>query len=91
VYGRRIGAVDVYECGIFGRVQGWVEGMGVEYTVGPKEEGCMMHKKGACFREFEIPFGYSTRPLSGAEIGDAVLLTPHHDLVGQGRGPRKPA
>jgi hypothetical protein len=45
------------ECGIFDRDQGWFEGMGVEYTVSPIEEGCMMHKKGACFREFEFRYG----------------------------------
>jgi hypothetical protein len=54
---KKIGAIDVYECGIFERVQGWFEGMGVEYTVSPKVEGCMMHQKGVCFREFDFHFG----------------------------------
>ena len=53
---KRIGALDVYQCGIFDRVQGWFEGMGVEYMVTPIEEGCMMHKQGVCFREFELRF-----------------------------------
>jgi hypothetical protein len=54
---KKVGAIDVYQCGIFDRVQGWLEGMGIQYTVSPDVEGCMMHQRGVCFREFEFRFG----------------------------------
>lgn len=44
------------ECGIFDRVEGWLEGMGIRYPVTPQVEGCMMHTDGCCNREFRLKF-----------------------------------
>ena len=48
--------IDQYQCGIFERVKGWLDGLGVEYTITPEVEGCMMHTDGQCFREFHFSF-----------------------------------
>jgi len=51
---KRIGAIDTYECGIFDRIQGWFEGMGISYSVTPKVTGCMMNEQGPCYRNYRF-------------------------------------
>ena len=53
---RQIGVIDQYQCGIFERVYGWFDGLGIRYSVSPQVEGCMMHTRGKCFREFTLNF-----------------------------------
>lgn len=53
---RRIGAIDQYECGIFSRVGGWFEGLGIKYSATPQVEGCMMLTNERCFRDFRFYF-----------------------------------
>ncbi len=53
---KRIGAIQDYECGIFERVEGWFEGLGIRYEVSPRVNGCMMHSEGHCHREYRIDF-----------------------------------
>ena len=53
---KRIGAIQQYECGIFERVEGWFEGLGIRYEVSPRVKGCMMHSEGHCYREYKIAF-----------------------------------
>ncbi|MBI4729084.1 MAG: hypothetical protein HY775_06225 [Acidobacteria bacterium] len=48
----RLGVADRYSCGIFDRVEGWFEGLGIAYQVSPQVEGCMMRAEGRCFREY---------------------------------------
>ena len=48
---RRIGAIERYQDGIFERIYGWFDGIGMKYSVSPQLEGCMMHTDGRCFRE----------------------------------------
>lgn len=49
------GFIDVYQCGIVVRVQGWLEGLGVKYEMTPAAyDGCLMHKKGKCEIEFKF-------------------------------------
>jgi uncharacterized protein DUF6125 len=54
---KRSGAIDDYQCGIFDRFAGWFEGLGIQYSVHPHVEKCMMHETGDCFREFTLDFG----------------------------------
>ena len=49
---KKMGAIDGYDCGIFARVAGWFDGLGIEYEITPPVEGCMMHTDGTCFRDF---------------------------------------
>jgi len=53
---KQIGAIEQYQCGIFERIYGWFDGMGITYNVSPQVEGCMMHTDGKCFREFTFTF-----------------------------------
>jgi len=53
---KRIGAIEQYQCGIFERIYGWFDGMGIKYGVSPQVEGCMMHTDGKCFREITFTF-----------------------------------
>jgi hypothetical protein len=53
---KQIGAIERYRCGIFERIYGWFEGMGMKYSVSPQVEGCMMHTDGKCFREITFTF-----------------------------------
>ena len=53
---KRIGAIRHYECGIFERVEGWFEGLGIRYEVSPRVKGCMMHSEGHCYREYKMGF-----------------------------------
>jgi len=53
---KKIGAIDKYQCGVFERFKGWFDGLGIEYTVNPQIDGCMMHTDGKCFRDFKLKF-----------------------------------
>jgi hypothetical protein len=53
---KQLGAIEQYQCGIFERIYGWFDGMGIKYTVSPQVEGCMMHTDGKCFREITFTF-----------------------------------
>lgn len=50
----RLGVIKHYQCGIFERVQGWLDALGVAYEVEPKVERCMMFSQGQCHREYRI-------------------------------------
>jgi hypothetical protein len=52
----RIGAIEQYQSGIFERIYGWFDGMGIKYAVSRQVEGCMMHTDGKCFREITFAF-----------------------------------
>jgi hypothetical protein len=56
---KRIGAADTYECGIFHRVQGWFDALGIRYKVTPEVGTCMMITDGACYRDFTFDFPHS--------------------------------
>jgi hypothetical protein len=53
---KQIGAIEQYQCGIFERIYGWFDGLGIKYSVSPKVEGCMMHTDGKCFRDISFTF-----------------------------------
>jgi hypothetical protein len=53
---KQIDAIEQYQCGIFERIYGWFDGLGIKYSVFPQVEGCMMHTDGKCFREFTFTF-----------------------------------
>ena len=53
----KFGFIDVYQCGIVIRVQGWLEGLGVKYDMIPEFNGCLMHQNGKCEIEFRFNLG----------------------------------
>jgi hypothetical protein len=44
----RAGVADQYECGIFARVDGWLDGLGVEHRMEPAPGPCLMASGQAC-------------------------------------------
>jgi hypothetical protein len=49
-----LGVVDTYECGIYERVKGWLDALGVGYEIEPDELLCSMQHRGACERRFAL-------------------------------------
>jgi hypothetical protein len=54
---KRFGMVDAYECGIIERVKGWIETLGVKYTMIPEFTGCLMHQTGSCEVDLQLKLG----------------------------------
>ena len=53
---KKLGVIDQYQCGIFERIGGWFDGLGIKYSITPQVEGCMLHSNGKCFRDFRFYF-----------------------------------
>lgn len=45
-----LGVADTYECGIYERVTGWLDGLGIAHRIEPDVAHCTMHHTGACRR-----------------------------------------
>ena len=52
----RIGAAEGYQCGVLFRVQCWLEALGVNYTLEPPVERCLMLTEGKCAGDFTFQF-----------------------------------
>ena len=53
---KRIGAIDGYLCGVMYRIGCWIESLGVEYSITPRIDGCLMHTEGSCSGELRFYF-----------------------------------
>ena len=49
---KRIGVLDLYQCGIYERVEGWFKGLGLKFEVTPQINGCLMHQGKKCIRNY---------------------------------------
>lgn len=45
---KMIGAYEEYDCGVLFRVTCWLDALGLDYTVEPPVEGCLMRDTGEC-------------------------------------------
>lgn len=45
---KKSGMINIYQCGVIMRVQGWLEALGVQYKMEPDFNGCLMHENGKC-------------------------------------------
>jgi hypothetical protein len=52
----KLGVADRYECGIFNRLEGWFDGLGLKWKVTPEIKGCMMYDEGRCYRDYAFEF-----------------------------------
>jgi hypothetical protein len=52
----KMGAIEGYDCGIYARMAGWLDGLGIPYEVDPPLIGCLMHASGECHRDFRFRF-----------------------------------
>lgn len=48
----RIGVIDQYQCGIYDRIEGWFEGLGIKYKVSPQIDGCLIYQGKNCVRKY---------------------------------------
>ncbi len=53
---KKLGVIDKYQCGIVERPLGWLDALGIKYTMKPRSEVCLMHAEGKCMREFRFEF-----------------------------------
>ncbi len=53
---KKFGMIDIYQCGIVTRVQGWFEALGVKYDMTPNFTGCLMRDCGKCEIKFKFYF-----------------------------------
>lgn len=61
---RRAGIADALECGIFARVTGWLESLGLPYEMTPSLGGCLKAQGGEC--RYTIALPERPRPGRGA-------------------------
>ncbi len=52
----RIGVIDQYHCGIYDRIDGWFEGLGLKFKVSPQIKECLKHKGQNCVRKYTFDF-----------------------------------
>lgn len=52
----KLGVIDAYQCGIFDRLDGWLESLGIGYTASPAVDSCLLHTRGRCIREYRFSF-----------------------------------
>ena len=50
----RVGVADEFECGVFSRVSGWLEGLGVEYEMTPPLGKCMKARGRECIYTLRV-------------------------------------
>jgi hypothetical protein len=53
----RMGVIAEYECGIFERIFGWFDALGIGYEVLPNVSHCTLHHDRRCVREIRFSFG----------------------------------
>jgi hypothetical protein len=53
---KRIGAIDQYECGVIYRLACWFDNLGLQYSVSPSVERCLMLVGDTCSGDFEFIF-----------------------------------
>lgn len=52
----KLGVAGAYECGIYERIYGWLEELGIEYEISPDVAHCTMFHDGECRRTFRVTF-----------------------------------
>ncbi len=50
----RVGIADQYECGVFARVTGWLEALGLKYQMSPSLEQCLKAQGRECLYTFRF-------------------------------------
>jgi hypothetical protein len=50
----KAGISEHYDCGIFARVEGWLDGMGIEHRVEPPLKGCLKAQGKECVHMIQV-------------------------------------
>jgi Family of unknown function (DUF6125) len=59
----RAGVIDEYACGIFERIEGWLDAMGLDYTRTPDLSRCLKHKGEECVVNIGFRFAKTEDPV----------------------------
>ncbi|HXZ37682.1 MAG TPA: DUF6125 family protein [Thermodesulfobacteriota bacterium] len=51
---QNIGVIEDYECGVVYRVAGWIDSLGIQYSVFPRVFKCLMLTQGSCAGDFHL-------------------------------------
>lgn len=51
------GMIDDYRCGVIYRITCWLEALGVEFSIDPEVDECIMHTTGACSGDIRVLLG----------------------------------
>lgn len=64
---KRLGIPGQYRCGVMLRVESWLTGLGVAYTMEPSVDLCLMHTRGECRGTIRFCFEEPEAQPAGAE------------------------
>jgi len=53
----RIGTIETYRCGVIYRIECWLEALGIEFSIDPRIDTCIMHTTGACSGDIRVSLG----------------------------------
>jgi hypothetical protein len=53
----QVGIIDEYHCGVIYRIECWLDALGIEFSIDPRIEGCIMHTTGGCCGEIRVFLG----------------------------------
>lgn len=51
---KRIGLIEEYRCGVMYRIECWFETLGINYTINPRIDKCIMSEKGMCRGDIRV-------------------------------------
>jgi len=51
---KMMGTIDEYRCGVMYRIECWLEALGIEFSMNPRVNRCMMHEQGTCTGDINI-------------------------------------
>ena len=64
----RAGVSDHYECGIFARITGWADALGLGYEMSPSLGKCLKAAGDECLYRFTLRFGAGSGHQDGGEV-----------------------
>lgn len=53
----QLGIIDDYRCGIIYRIECWLDALGIEFSIDPRIDRCIMHTAGSCSGDIRVFFG----------------------------------
>ncbi|MBW2411377.1 MAG: hypothetical protein JRF72_16390 [Deltaproteobacteria bacterium] len=50
----QLGAIDEYRCGVMYRIECWLEALGINFSIDPPIDKCIMHTTGVCSGDIRV-------------------------------------
>jgi hypothetical protein len=72
----RAGISDHYECGVFARITGWADGLGLGYEISPSLGKCLKAAGDECLYRFTLRFDAESGHQDGGGVNEAVTDRP---------------